>query len=328
MPHGDKFMANETLVVQVAAKRKLTDEICLIELRKPDGGQLPAFEAGAHIDVHLPGGTIRQYSLCSPPERNDYYEIAVLRDPASRGGSIAVHDGVHAGGTITISQPRNLFALCADASHHMLLAGGIGITPLMAMAWTLLSRDAKFEMHYFTRSAPKTAFREVTHAPPLSGFVRHWYDDDASSNKPSVDDLISRAPAGTHVYVCGPEGFINYVLGACERQHMPQDRVHFERFSAAPVVVHGASEFTVVVASSGQRVKVSAEETVVEALSRAGVSIPVSCEQGICGTCVTRVRSGTPDHRDLYLTDEEHAAGDCFTPCCSRSLTPELELDL
>ncbi|AXV77480.1 MULTISPECIES: PDR/VanB family oxidoreductase [Ralstonia solanacearum species complex] len=321
-------MTADTLTVRVAGKRAIAEDICCLDLHPVDGRPLPGFEAGAHIDVHLPGRLIRQYSLCNAPQHARHYQIAVLRDPATRGGSRAVHDAVREGDTLVIGRPRNRFALADNAPHHLLLAGGIGVTPLMAMAWALSAREARFEMHYFTRSPARTAFREVIRASSLAAHVRHWFDDDATSARPTVDALLAQAPAGTHVYVCGPGGFIDHVIAACARQGVPAQRVHYERFQSGQAAAEAARAFTVVVGSTGRRVAVTPEESVVEALARAGVPIPVSCEQGICGTCLTGVRAGVPDHRDQYLTDAEHAAGNCFTPCCSRALTPELVLDI
>lgn len=322
-------MAAEMLTVRVARKSSLAEDICGLDLRALDGGPpLPAFEAGAHIDVHLPDGFVRQYSLCNSPQQSDRYLLAVLREPCSRGGSRAVHDIVQEGDSLVIGQPRNRFALAGDASHHLLLAGGIGATPLMAMAWELLERNADFQMHYFTRSVGRTAFREEIRTSPLAAHVRHWFDDIAS-DRPTIDALLSQATAGTHIYVCGPTGFIDHAIEACVRHGMPSQRIHYERFLGNPTP-SGAEDrdFTVVVYSTGQRVAITVRETVAEALAQAGISIPLSCEQGICGTCLTDIRQGIPDHRDQYLTEEERAAGNCFTPCCSRSLTPELVLDL
>lgn len=322
-------MAAKMLKARVARKSALAEDICGLDLRALDGEPpLPAFQAGAHIDVHLPGGFVRQYSLCNSPQRNDGYQLAVQRERCSRGGSWAVHDVVREGDSLLIGGPHNRFALSCDASRHLLLAGGIGATPLMAMAWTLLEREADFEMHYFTRSAGRTAFREEIRTSPLAAHVRHWYGDIAGE-RPTIDALLSQATAGTHLYVCGPAGFIDHAIEACVRHGVPSQRIHYERFLANPMpCVAEERDFTVVVHSTGQRIGVAARESVAEALARAGVSIPLSCEQGICGTCLTDIRRGIPDHRDRYLTEEERMAGNCFTPCCSRSLTPELVLDL
>ncbi|MDF3833204.1 PDR/VanB family oxidoreductase [Cupriavidus basilensis] len=319
-------MDTDNTTVRVVRKQFDADDICIFTLQPLDGSAVPAFQAGAHIDVHLPNGMIRQYSLCNPPHVRDHYLIGVLKDPATRGGSQSLHEEVTEGDVLTISLPRNLFSLADHAQRHLLLAGGIGITPLIAMAWHLEARRANYHLHYYTRSPQRTAFLEQIRTSSLAGNVSHWFDSAPSQEKPTVAELLRRAPRDTHVYVCGPAGFINHVIDECGRVGWPAGQVHFERFTAAPST--GETEFTVVIRSSGQRIPIAGDTSVVQALECAGISIPVSCEQGICGTCLTRICAGVPDHRDQYLTKDERMAANMFTPCCSRSLTPELVLDL
>jgi vanillate O-demethylase ferredoxin subunit len=321
-------MTVETLTVRVASKRDEADGICSLELLPVEGGVLPAFTAGAHIDVHLGSGLVRQYSLCNPPSDTQRYQIAVLRDPASRGGSEAVHAQVKEGQLLEISAPKNHFPLATDAKHHLLLAGGIGVTPLMAMAEQLSTDGADFSLHYFARSATKAAFIDRFAASAFASRVHtHW--DDAPQDPPvSLVTLIGQPRPGQHLYVCGPKGFMDAVLATARAQSWPEDQLHFEFFGGQ--VVHDASDaaFTVKIASSGQEIQVGADQTVVDALHKAGVDVPIACEQGVCGTCLVRVLEGIPDHKDLYLTPEEQAANDQFTPCCSRSKTAVLVLDL
>ena len=321
-------MSVETLKVRVARKRDEADGICSLELLPMDGDVLPAFTAGAHIDVHLDHGLVRQYSLCNPPSEMQRYLIAVLRDPVSRGGSQAVHDLVKEGQVLEISSPKNHFPLAADGRQHLLLAGGIGVTPLMAMAEQLSADGADFALHYFARSASKAAFVDRFAASVFASRVHtHW--DDAPQDPPlSLATLIGKPQAGQHLYVCGPKGFMDAVLAAARAQSWTEDQLHCEFFGG--LVVHDASEaaFTVKLASSGLEILVGPEQTVVQALHKAGVDVPIACEQGVCGTCLTRVLSGVPDHKDLYLTPEEQAANDQFTPCCSRAKSTMLVLDL
>jgi len=321
-------MSVETLKVRVARKRDEADGICSLELLPEQGGVLPAFTAGAHIDVHLSNGLVRQYSLCNPPSDKQRYQIAVLRDPVSRGGSQAVHDLVKEGQVLEISAPKNHFPLAADGRQHLLLAGGIGVTPLMAMAEQLSADGADFALHYFARSASKAAFVDRFVASAFASRVHtHW--DDAPQDPPwSLATLIGKPQAGQHLYVCGPKGFMDAVLAAARAQSWTEDQLHCEFFGGQ--VVHDASDaaFTVKLASSGLEIQVGPEQTVVQALHKAGVDVPIACEQGVCGTCLTRVLSGVPDHKDLYLTPEEQAANDQFTPCCSRAKTTMLVLDL
>ena len=321
-------MTAQTLKVRVAHKRDEADGICSLELLPVEGGVLPAFTAGSHIDVHLSNGLVRQYSLCNPPSETQRYQIAVLRDPASRGGSEAVHAQVKEGQVLEISAPKNHFPLATDAKKHLLLAGGIGVTPLMAMAEQLSVDGADFALHYFARSATKAAFVERFAASAFASHVHtHW--DDAPQVPPvSLVSLIGQPQAGQHLYVCGPKGFMDAVLATARAQSWPENHLHFEFFGGQ--VLHDASDatFTVKIASSGQEIQVGADQTVVQALHKAGLYVPIACEQGVCGTCLTRVVSGVPDHKDMYLTPEEQAANDQFMPCCSRAKTAVLVLDL
>lgn len=317
-----------TLTVRVDRKQAETADICSLELVDPAGGELPAFTAGAHIDVHLPSGITRQYSLCNDPAERRRYRIAVLKDAASRGGSQAMHE-LRQDGLLQIGAPRNLFALDEAAGRHLLLAGGIGVTPILCMAHRLAATNADFEMHYCARSADRMAFRAELARAPYAERVHFHVDDGEVSQKLDIDALLRQAQPGTHLYVCGPKGFMDAALGTARGQGWPEDRLHYEFFSAdTPTAVDGDRAFSVRLASSGLQVEVPADCSVAQALARAGVDVPVACEQGICGTCLTRVLEGEPDHRDLFLSPEEQARGDQFTPCCSRARTPLLVLDL
>jgi vanillate O-demethylase ferredoxin subunit len=316
-----------TLEVKVARKRREAEGICSFELASPDGGPLPAFGAGSHIDVQVPGGLTRQYSLCNDGKDRARYRIAVLRDPASRGGSVAMHDELNEGDTLTISEPRNHFPL-VHAVRTLLFAGGIGITPLLCMAQRLAAVGADFELHYCTRSKDRTAFVEEIAASPFADRVKFHFDDGPPSQKLALDRLIATPDAQTHLYVCGPAGFIQHVTNTAEAHGWRSQQVHTEYFAAAPQDTAGDRAFQVKIASSGAVYEVPAGQTVVHALQAQGVEILTSCEQGVCGTCITRVLEGECDHRDMYFTDEEKARHDQFTPCCSRAKTSVLVLDL
>jgi vanillate O-demethylase ferredoxin subunit len=317
-----------TLQVRVAGKVSEADGISSFELVAADGAPLPPFEAGAHIDVHLRDGLLRQYSLCNPPHERHRYLIAVLRDPSSRGGSTAMHDEIEAGHLITISAPKNHFALEPAAARSLLFAGGIGVTPILAMAEELAGAGADFEMHYSARTPERAAFLQRIAAAPYATRVHVHYDSGDAAQKLDCAAVLGAPRADTHIYVCGPGGYIDHVLGAANALGWPAAQVHREYFSAAPVDEAGDTAFDVKLASSGQVFTIPPGRTVVEVLAEHGVDIPVSCEQGVCGTCLTRVTAGVPDHRDVYLTDEERAANDQFTPCCSRSKSAVLSLDL
>jgi len=321
-------MSGATLSVRVARKALEAEGICSFELVGADGAPLPAFSAGSHVDVSLPGGLTRQYSLCNDPTETHRYLIAVLRDPASRGGSAAMHDAVRQGDALTISTPKNHFALAHEAGSHLLLAGGIGITPLLCMAERLANVGAAFQMHYCTRSRARTAFAQRIAASAFAPCVQFHHDDGPAGQRLDVAALLADRPAGRHLYVCGPQGFMDTVLGSARAQGWPEAQLHYEFFSADVAPLAGDAAFEVQLASSGRVVVVPAGRSIVHALAEAGVTVATSCEQGVCGTCLTRVIAGVPEHRDLYLTPEEQAAGDQFLPCCSRSRSARLVLDL
>jgi vanillate O-demethylase ferredoxin subunit len=315
------------LTVKVARRRQEALDIASFELVKPDGSALPAFSAGSHIDVQVPGGLTRQYSLCNDMAEQHRYRIAVLRDPGSRGGSAGMHDAVKEGDTLQISAPRNHFPL-AHAHRTLLFAGGIGVTPLLCMAQRLATAGGEFALHYCTRSAERTAFRDEIAASSYADRVHFHFDDGEAAQKLDLDAVLRQPASGTHIYVCGPTGFIDWVIKAAARLGWGKDQVHLEYFGAAKQDTTGDRAFQVKLASSGATYEVPADKTVVQALQAHGVEILTSCEQGVCGTCLTRVLQGECDHRDLYLTDQEKAKHDQFTPCCSRAKGSLLVLDL
>jgi vanillate O-demethylase ferredoxin subunit len=316
-----------TLRVKVVRKRREAEGIASFELAREDGGALPAFSAGSHIDVEVPGGATRQYSLCNDSLESHRYRIAVLRDAASRGGSVGMHDNVNEGDVLTISEPRNHFPL-VHARRTLLFAGGIGVTPLLCMAQRLAAIGADFTMHYATRSPARTAFRDEIAASPFADRVVFHLDDGPDAQKLDVAAALGTPDAGTHVYVCGPAGFIDHVVQQAKAAGHAPDHIHLEYFGAVPQDTSGDRAFEVKIASTGRTYTIPADQTVVHALQAHGVDILTSCEEGVCGTCLTRVLEGECDHRDHYLTDEEKARHDQFTPCCSRARSATLILDL
>jgi vanillate O-demethylase ferredoxin subunit len=316
------------LQVNVTRKADEADGICSFELCPVDGSTLPAFEAGAHIDIHIADGLTRQYSLCNDPRERHRYLISVLKDPSSRGGSRAMHEQVQSGQTLSISAPRNLFPLDRSAQRHLLFGGGIGITPMLAMAWELSHQGADFELHYCFRSSQRAAFVEMLAQTRFADRITLHDDSGPQTQKLDAPALLAAPHADTHLYVCGPTGFMNYILDAAQNAGWSQDRVHKEFFAADPVDQSANVPFEVELASNGQVFRIPAERSVFEVLDEAGIAIESSCEQGVCGTCVTRVLKGMPDHRDKFLTVAEQAANDRFTPCCSRARSSRLVLDL
>lgn len=305
--------------------------IRMFELAPLDGTRLPEYTPGAHIDVHLPTGLVRQYSLCGGPQQRDAYVIAVQHNVASRGGSRAMH-ALQVGDTLSIEGPRNHFPLANDARHSVLLAGGIGITPLLSMAERLAQTQASFELHYCVRNRERAAFLDRLDAPHLNGRCTLYTDDAPTDARIDVARIVRDPLPGSHLYVCGPSGFMDHAFDTAKQAGWTDRHLHREYFSAPAIDTRDnaptARAFSVRLARSGKLVSVSERETVVQALAAHGVCIETSCEQGVCGTCLTRVLAGDPEHRDLYLTDDERARNDQFLPCCSRSHTDELVLDL
>lgn len=320
--------SSRTLKVRVVARQTLALDIDLFELANADRSPLPHFAAGAHIDVHLPGGLVRQYSLCNDPGESHRYQIAVLRDVGGRGGSLAMHESVHVDDVITISAPRNHFPLAQTGEAAVLLAGGIGITPLLSMAEELSRRAHPFELHYCTRSQERTAFRERIAGASFARNVHFYWDDAPADSRLDLDALLRDPRQGIHVYTCGPRGFIDAVLSTARARGWPEAQLHCEFFSAAPLEPGADAGFEIQLARSGQVIRVASDQTAMAALSAAGVRIPYSCEQGVCGTCLTTVLDGEPDHRDSFLTPDEQASNRHFLPCCSRAKSSRLVLDL
>jgi vanillate O-demethylase ferredoxin subunit len=319
-----------TLDVRVKQIRYEGKGINSYELSSPTGEQLPPFEAGSHIDIHLKNGAIRQYSLCNSPAERHRYVIAVLKDDAGRGGSRSMHDDVAAGDVVTISKPRNHFALDGNASKVILIAGGIGVTPLKAMAHELQAHHVEFEMHYCARSREAAAFGEELADMQRAGKLRYHFDDGEKSNQLDLAKLLAQPASGTHVYYCGPSGFMKACADAAN--HWPKGTVHFEHFKApeqpkrAPAGTESADGCDVTIASTGQVVHVAADQSLADVLNAAGVDVPTSCCAGLCATCKVRYLEGEVEHNDFILSEDERH--EYLTTCVSRPAGKTLVLDL
>lgn len=308
--------------VRVRKITNLAKDINSFELVHPDGAELPPFEAGAHINIHLPDGFIRQYSLCNSPSECQRYQIAVLHERNGRGGSARVHEHVRAGDLIEISEPRNHFPLDESADNYLLIAGGIGVTPIKAMAERLHALGANYTVYYCAERAERAAFREVFGSDQFRDRVIFHYDEGNRDNQLDLKTLLSEHKPGTQLYFCGPGGLINAINKNAE--HWPKGTVHFELFSAPvakPSVDAGSSVktggFSVQINSTGQVIEIPADKTIIESLRSAGVECQTSCEAGICSTCQTHFISGEVDHQDFILSDEERQ--DQILICCSRA---------
>lgn len=320
-------MSGELIDVVVERRRRETSGICSLWLRAADGGPLPAFAAGAHVEVHLGPGLVRHYSLASDPADLSAYRLAVLLTPASRGGARAFHQ-LAPGQHLFIGRPRNLFPLGGDDREVVLMAGGIGITPILAMAYSLARQETPFRLHYLTRSRPQTAFRAEL-AAAFPGRVTHHFSDVAGiPDAAALGRMIGAFAPGRHVYVCGPREMIAAVGDAARGLGWPEAAIGSELFTAPEDGDVSGAPVTLTLARSGQIVEVPGDRTLAAALRAAGVAVSVSCERGLCGTCVVGVLAGTPEHRDHCLTAEEKAAGTRIALCCSRACTPGLTLDL
>lgn len=316
-----------TIDVRVSSKWNEATDIMGLELVDAKGGTLPSFAAGSHVDVHLPNGLVRQYSLCNDPGETHRYVIGVLRNADSAGGSSAVHDLVNEGDVLKISAPKNHFALEGDATRSLLFAGGIGITPILCMAERLAHFGSPFEMHYCTRSEQRTAFLSRIRKSDFAPCVHFHFDEGGSDGRLDIEAVLGEPQLGAHVYVCGPRGFMDAVLGLARERGWGESQLHSEVFQADAIDTSGDG-FEVRIASTGNVIKIPAGVKVTEVLEEQGILIPTSCRQGVCGTCLTHVLEGEPDHRDAYLTPEEREENKMFLPCCSRAKSPLLVLDL
>ncbi|GAA3147642.1 PDR/VanB family oxidoreductase [Streptomyces rectiviolaceus] len=294
------------------------DGVLSVELAHPDGKPLPAWTPGAHLDLHT-GGHVRQYSLCGDPRNTSAYRIGVLNEPSSRGGSRHVHTKLRPGQTVTASEPRNHFAL-EDAPCYLFIAGGIGITPLLAMAREAARRGADWRMVYGGRNRGSMAFTDELAS--LGGDLTLVPQDELGHI--DLRAALGGLPDGTLVYCCGPAPLLAAVEAVA-----PADRLRVERF-AAPVVERTGDEsaFEVECRASGRTLSVGPDTSILRAAEAAGLSVSSSCQEGICGSCETRVLDGTPDHRDFLLSEAEHAAGASMMICVSRCASGRLVLDL
>lgn len=320
MNDGHQQTTDATIEVIVRRISYETPTVLSYDLRPANGRPLPSFEAGAHIDVHLPDGLVRQYSLIGTPDAADY-RIAVALDRATRGGSRWLHAHARPGDRIRISQPRSSFALADTKAASVLIAGGIGITPLLAMARRLHETGADWTLHHAVRSRAECAlFDELS----MLGDNVRFHVDSENDGLLDIARIVAQAAPDAQLYCCGPAPMLQAFLDAASSRD--PSSVHCESFTpSVPAADDGG--FTVVLNKSGLSIQVGAEQTILDALEQAGVHAPSSCRNGVCGTCETRVLEGVPDHRDKVLSDGERAAGNTMMICCSRATTALLRLD-
>ncbi|QRQ86359.1 PDR/VanB family oxidoreductase [Cupriavidus oxalaticus] len=318
-------VTDELRLVKVAAMREVAADIVQFDLCAADGRPLAPFAAGAHIDVHTPSGLVRQYSLCGLPGETAQYSIAVKHERGGRGGSASLHGNVEVGSALGISPPRNHFPLADDALHTILVAGGIGITPILAMIATLEQAGKSWELHYCARSERHAAYHaQLRERHP--GKITEYFSEEPIF---PIQDVVGKMAASwlnIHLYCCGPAGLMHAVQASTPEA--ASQRVHFEWFAAPQDDGKPNEPFEIEIASSGKVFPVSAEETALEVLRAHGIDIGSSCEEGVCGTCEVHVLSGCIEHRDVLLSEAERAGNKCMMTCVSRGRRERIVLDL
>ena len=324
----DTAEGNEALLrVRIVRADDVANDIILLELLPEQGQSLPLFFAGSHVDVHLPNGLIRQYSLCNSDVERHRYCIAVAKAKSSRGGSSYIHAQIKKGQCIEISKPRNIFPLL-DADAYRFIAGGIGITPILSMLYACENAGKRWKLLYCARNRASMAFLpeiiQFTH-----GQVFVHLDEESNGDNADFASFLENIEEKEHVYCCGPGGLMQAVNGTASDH--TRSRFHFEQFSVPQDIESAKFEsegFEVVLRRSARRIWVGPNQSVLEALELEGISVPFSCRDGLCGTCQTKVICGEVDHRDYVLSHDEKAKNESIMICVSRSKSGCLELDL
>jgi ferredoxin-NADP reductase len=310
--------------VRLQSVRYAARDTHLYEFVRLDGQPFPSCTPGAHIDVHLPNGITRAYSLVESGEQRRSLVVGVKRDPNSRGGSRWLHEQARVGMELHVSGPRNHFPLLEDASHTVLVAGGIGITPIWCMAQRLKALGKPFTLYYSARSRADMAFLEEAQA---LGDAAHLHFDDEAGGVMDMAAIMKAVPVGAHLYCCGPTPMLDAYEAAAKAAGLPADNVHLERFTPVQAAATDGN-YVVQLARSGKEIQVTAGTTLLEALEANGICVGASCREGLCGTCEVVVLEGEVDHRDSVLTDAEKASNRTMMVCCSGSRSARLVLDL
>jgi ferredoxin-NADP reductase len=323
-PAAETARAAGLIEVQLTDVESVARDTNIYTFRRPDGGRLPPYQPGAHIDIHLPNGLIRQFSLLNPGSNPESYVVGIKLDAASRGGSRYIFDELRIGHTLKISTPRNNFPLVENAEHVVLFAGGIGITPIWCMAQKLAAQNRSWELYYSCRSRADMAFLAT-----LEKFgpqaVRLHFDEEVDGKFLDLAGAIAAAPPNAHFYCCGPNPMLKAFEAAAAS--LPPHHIHVEYFTPkAEAATSGG--FWVELARSGEEYYIPEGKKILEVLFEAGVDVDYSCELGICGECVTRVISGIPEHRDSVLSEEEQASNEKVMICCAGCKSERLVLDM
>jgi phthalate 4,5-dioxygenase reductase subunit len=313
----------QMLPLRVTRHDRIADGIHMLEFRDAGGKPLPEFSAGAHIAIQTPNGLLRKYSLCNDPAERDRYLVAIKREANGRGGSCNLIDNTKAGDELMVTAPVNDFALPQRAQDFLFIAGGIGITPIMAMIREIRRQGKRFRLFYCSRSPETTAFIDELSAPEFKDHVVIHYDHGDPARSLDFKPILAERKNREHLYCCGPRPLMEAVRHSTD--HWSSAAVHFEAFSDAETHKVTDKPFKVRLAHSGDVVDVPTDKTILEALRAHGLEVPSSCETGTCGTCRTKLLAGKADHRDLYLPDHDRA--DNIMLCVSRALTDEITID-
>jgi ferredoxin-NADP reductase/fatty acid desaturase len=332
--YKDKVIKNRAsgqetaLMVEVAAVEQAAKGIKTFVFRPADQtNPLPAFSAGSHIDVCLPSGKVRSYSLVNPPFENDHYQIAVKRDPSGKGGSKEMHEQIEAGSQLKISHPKNNFVLYENVKKYILISGGIGITPLLSMAHRLTEMEKHFELHVCAKALEEVPFQfelsNWTFAPNVEIHV-----DEKGKSSMDIQKVLAIPDQDTLIYVCGPAGFNKWVKTTALSVGWENDQIKQEVFSMDRTALEAPKPFEVILNKSGKSITVKKDETIIDALHFNNINVPYSCLQGTCGTCITRVMEGKVDHRDAVLSEEEKMENNTMCLCVSRAKGDRLVIDV
>jgi len=298
-----------------------------LELVDPDGAELPAFSPGSHVDVTLPGGLVRQYSLSNSAADRHRYRIGVWKDPNGRGGSRALHEAVKVGDTLQVSLPRNRFRVPRNTRRALLLARGIGVTPILSIADDLKSRGIPFELHYVFALMSPDSFRGTIDGANFAADTRYYLEDSERNQLLNAAAVLAEQPEDAHLFICGADWWLEPIVKTATQKGWSEERIHVERFTTKLAAPQLDKVFEVKIASTGATFKIPGDKTIAGFLEENGIKIPTSCEQGMCGTCKVKVLEGETDHRDKRLSTEQRAEG-YLLACVSRAKGDMLVLDL
>ena len=313
----------QMLPLRVMRNDKIADGIHILEFRDAGGQPLPEFSAGAHIAIQAPNGLLRKYSLCNDPAERDRYLVAIKREANGRGGSCNLIDNTKAGDELMVAPPVNDFGLPPRAQDFLFIAGGIGITPIMAMIREVLRQGKRFRLFYCSRSPETTAFLDELSAPEFKDQVTIHYDQGDPARSLDLKPVLAERKNREHLYCCGPRPLMEAVRAMTD--HWSSTAVHFEAFSEAETHKPTDKPFRLRLARSGEVLDVPTTKTILEVLRDRGLEVPSSCETGTCGTCRTKLVAGEADHRDLVLAEHERA--DTIMICVSRAKSDEITID-